>query len=212
MIVECLCPPRADGTPRHANGDEITLRERLGFRAVTTIRWGLSLQENPSLADTFSLLTEQYVMHGVETWTVTDAKGRPVPVTQQTIRDVLLVNDKAAQDVADAADDKYGEVILPLLVRVSASSPATPTDDSISASPSLPPKRPRRSKRSSTTTSRMAGTATITTLHAGGSSSSPNSRLGAVLDSRKPLRKPASFGSATPQAVTADGTARRGVG
>jgi hypothetical protein len=65
VTVACLCPARADGTPRHPNGDEIQLRERLDFKAATTVRnaVGLARAEDPDLpaAEILATLTEHYI-------------------------------------------------------------------------------------------------------------------------------------------------------
>ena len=36
--IECVCPPKAGGEKRHPDGDTVTLRERLDFRAAVTVR------------------------------------------------------------------------------------------------------------------------------------------------------------------------------
>jgi hypothetical protein len=166
VTVACLCPPRADGTPRHPDGDEVQLRERLDFRSATTIRnaVGFARAEDPELsgAEILAILT--------------DADGKPLPVTKPNLRSLLLTNDEAAQVVADAADERYGEQILGPLVRAaSTSSPLTPTNDSTSASKDSPSSNPTPSSPSSTTTIPTAGTGTITSLPAGGSRSSRKS-------------------------------------
>jgi hypothetical protein len=180
VTVACLCPPRADGTPRHPDGDEVQLRERLDFRSATTIRnaVGFARAEDPELsgAEILAILTEHYILFGIEGWTVADADGKPLPVTKPNLRSLLLTNDEAAQVVADAADERYGEQILGPLVRAaSTSSPLTPTNDSTSASKDSPSSNPTPSSPSSTTTIPTAGTGTITSLPAGGSRSSRKS-------------------------------------
>lgn len=180
VTVNCLCPPRADGTPRHPDGDKITLRPRLDFRSATTVRnaVGLARVEDPDLsaAEILAILTEHYVLHGVEGWTVVDEKGKPLPVTKPNLRAILLTNDVAATTVGDAADAVYQEQILgPLVSKASTSSPPGPTTDSMSASTDSPSSIPNPSSPSSTSTIPTAATGTITSLPAGGSRSSRKS-------------------------------------
>jgi hypothetical protein len=181
IAIDCICPARADGEPRHADGDRVTLRETLDFRSVTAIRHGISLLEADGseamhAAEVLAVLTEGYVIYGIESWTLADEKGKPVPVSRAAIREHILSRVDVASVVGDAADELYGEkVLLPLLVRASKSSPTTPTEPSTSVRTDSPERRPRPSKRSSTTTSPTDGTGTITSLRDGGSNSSRSS-------------------------------------
>jgi hypothetical protein len=187
--IPCLCPPKADGGPRHEH-DEVKLRDKLGFREAEAIRNTLVIAkgEDPDLSagEILAILTEGYILHGVESWTIQDLddKNRPftVPVTKPNIREKLLSDPVLAQPIGDVADDLYKEAVyLPLVRRALASSEPSQTDESTSASPSDPktptgsPSPRKLSKRSSTTTIQTGGTATITSLHGGGSSSSPSS-------------------------------------
>jgi len=156
------------------------LRERLDFRAALTARNTMVLlkEEDPdvSSAEILAALTETYLVLGVESWSLVDAKGKPLPVSKAAIREVLLTKPDIAMEVGDAADALYSAaVILPLLARAQTSSPPTPTTESTSAkTPSLP-KPPKPSKRSSITTIPMAATGATSPSPAGDSSSSPNS-------------------------------------
>lgn len=179
VSIPCPCPPKADGEPRHA-GDTVVLRERLDFRAVTTIRKAVAIvqAEDPGAgaAEILAALTEHYLLSGVESWSLVDAKNKPIEVTRPNIRDFLASID-AATTVSDAADELYAPtVLLPLLARAQSSSPPTQTDTSTSAKTSSTPQRPKPSKRSSTTNTRTGGTGTITRLPVGDSSSSPSSK------------------------------------
>lgn len=181
--IRCPCPAKADGKPRH-DTDTVTLRATLDFRRATSIRnaAGEAKIEDPdiSTADMLAVLTESYLLHGIEAWTLRDAKGQPIPVSKPAIRDYLLADPVLAEPVADAADDLYNPVIvLPLVRRALASLQPSPTDESTSPTTTSRRKRPRPSKPSSTSTSQTAGTATISPLRAGGFSSSPNSATAA---------------------------------
>ena len=180
VAVTCLCPPKATGEVRHPAGDEITLRERLDFRAALTARNTMVLlkEEDPdvSSAEILAALTETYLVLGIEAWSLVDAKGKPLPVSKAAIREVLLTKPDIAMEVGDAADALYSAaVILPLLARAQTSSPPTPTNGLTSAKMPSSPKRPKPSKRSSITTIPTAATVTTSPSPAGDSSSSPSS-------------------------------------
>jgi hypothetical protein len=180
--IACPCPPKADGTVRHPDGDEVTLRERLDFHAATTIRKGIGLLylEDPgaSTAEVLALLTEQYVLFGVRAWTVVDDRGKPIEVSKPAIREVLLSGRVDISGLADAADELYAPaVMLPLLAAAQSSSPPSPTDmTSTSATTTGPQRLPRPLRRSSTSTTRTGATGTITSLPGGVSSSSPSTK------------------------------------
>ena len=132
MKIDCICPPK-DGAVRHPDGDSITFREKLDFRAVATIRWAVAINRETdpgvSLAEQFGLISELYVLEGVESWTLVDARGKPIEVSKPAIREHLLPFDQA-QFVADYAEGLYQEVMLPLLRAASTSSEPTPTNGS----------------------------------------------------------------------------------
>ena len=159
--IDCICPPKADGAPRHDH-DTVTLRERLDFRSVTAIRHGISLLERDEgtyVSEVLAVLTEGYVLHGIESWSLVDAKGKPLPLSRQAIRETILADIEVASVVGDAADEMYGPtVLLPLLQRASRSSQGTPTAPSTSP-PTGSSRKPRTpSKQSSTTSSPTDGT------------------------------------------------------
>lgn len=175
--IGCLC----GGT--HPDGDTVTLRDRLDFRSATTIRKAIGMVNedgDTEAPEILAVMTEWYALLGIEAWTLTDDRGKPLPVTRAAIREKLLDNPDALMDtltVADAADELYMPVILlPLLVRASTSSLPTPTAPSTSAPTDSSEKPPKPSKRSSTTSTRTDGIATITSLPVGDSSTSPSTR------------------------------------
>ena len=182
--IRCVCPPKADGSPRH-EGDTVTLRDTLGFVATQTARNAIHLARSDAremgvdldAAYALAVLTEQYLMLGISAWSLVDEKGKAVPVNRATVR--AFMEDPDADDVvslvADEADGVYaGKVMLPLLRAASNSSPHTPT---ASTSPTRgsgkAPAKP--SKPSSISTIPTADTATTSKSRAGGSSSSRNS-------------------------------------
>jgi len=180
MNIECICPPRADGEPRHPAGDTVTLRERLDFRAALTARNTMILlkTEDPDAgtAEILAALTETYLLVGVESWSLVDAKGKPVEVSKAAIRECLLSHPDVAMTVGNAADELYSaSVILPLVALARTSSPPTPTTESTSAPRPSSVKRPRPSKPSSITPFRTDVTVTTSALPVGVSSSSQSS-------------------------------------
>lgn len=176
VTIDCACPGG-----RHPEGDTITLRDRLDFRTATTIRKSIALGSDDGTplgaAEVLAILTEGYVLYGIEAWTLVDDRGKPLPVTRSSIRDRILDSPTAyvsATMIGDAADDLYGpQVLLPLLARASISSPPLPTEPSMSPKPG-PAKLPRPSKRSSTSTTRTDGIEATSPSLAGVSSSSPS--------------------------------------
>jgi hypothetical protein len=173
--IECICPPTADGQTRHPGGDTVTLKATLGFRDAVSIRneVGLLSLDDPDVSTgaILATLTESYLLYGVESWSLVDEKGKPVPVGRAAIRDRLLTHLEAAVAVGEAADELYAAaVVLPLLLKASKSSPPTPTNGSTSAPKASRPTRPKRSSPSSTITSPMAATAMTSSSPAGVSS------------------------------------------
>jgi hypothetical protein len=180
VTIECICPPKADGSPRHPAGDTVTLRERLDFRAALTARNTMILVKtgdpDAGTAEILAALTETYLLVGIESWSLTDGKGKSVEVSKAAIRECLLSHPDVAMTVGNAADELYSaSVILPLVALARTSSPPTPTTESTSAPKPSSARRPKPSKPSSITPFPMDATATTSPLPAGASSSSRNS-------------------------------------
>jgi hypothetical protein len=178
--ITCPCPPKADGEPRH-DGDTVMLRDRLDFRAATTIRKaiGMLYLEDPeaSAAEVLALLTEHYLLFGIAGWSMVDEKGKPTACGKTAIRRFIEDRPDIAEMIGDEADGLYSEqVMLPLVARAQRSSAPSPTAGSTSTRNNSPPKRPRRSRQSSTTTTPTDATGTITRLPVGGSDSLQSSR------------------------------------
>lgn len=178
VLIDCPCPPKA-GEPRH-DQDTVTLREHLDFRSGVTMRKAIALlyAEDPGAtgADVLAVLTEHYLLEGIEAWTLVDDKGERIEPSKPAIRTFLADHPDLAMTVGDQADDLYAEqVLLPLVKRAQMSSPDSPTDGSTSARNGSSEKAPKLSKRSSTTTTPTDATASLTSLPAGDSSSSQSS-------------------------------------
>jgi hypothetical protein len=179
--IGCVCPPRADGAARHPNGDRVTLRDRLDFRAATTIRKAVALagEDGPAdAAEILAIMTEWYCLLGIDSWTLADRAGKAIPVSRAAIREHFLDNPSAyaqTTELADAADALYMEtVLLPLLAAASTSSPPTPTAPSTSVTTPSSPKPRKPSRPSSTTSTPTAAIARTSSSLDGASSSSPS--------------------------------------
>jgi hypothetical protein len=170
----CICPPKTNGDPRHPAGDTVTLRPTLSFRAAIAARNTIAVAKTDdpdiSVAETLALLTEQYLLLGIESWTLVDAKGQEIPPDRPAIRAFLEEHTTEAMAISDEADDLYRDaVLLPLVAMASASSPPTPTESSTSPTNGHAETTPKPSKRSSTSTSRTAVTGTTPQSPAGAS-------------------------------------------
>lgn len=144
VTVTCLCPP--DGT-RHPDGEVVTFRETIDFRTASiarkSVEWLRYEDPEADVPEVLAVLSEFYLLHCIERWTIRDAKGKPVEVSKAAVREYVLPNATAAFDLAEAADELYQEVILlPLVARASKSSPPTLTNGSTS-----PPKPSGRSRK-----------------------------------------------------------------
>lgn len=177
MNIKCVCPPKPDGSPRH-DEDEVTLRERLDFRAAVAIRNAVSLLKNEdpdaSTADVLATLTEGYLLNGIASWTLVDAKNKPLEPSRANIRVFLEEHTDEAMDLANEADSMYMEsVMLPLIVRGSTSSQPTPTTSSTSRKTGSKVALQKPSRPSSTSTTPTDDTGTTSQSQDGDSSSSP---------------------------------------
>lgn len=136
---DCSCP----GTP-HPDGDIAHLRPWLDYAsgAEVVAAMGKVGDDTSRFAE---LVGPVLIRRGVVAWNVLDEKGEPVPVTPAAL-DGLRWED--AYELADKADDLYGEQILaPLVKRMNESSKAGPTNGST---------RPRRSAKPRTRSARSS--------------------------------------------------------
>ena len=172
-VILCVCPDKADGSTRHPDGDTVTLREKLDFRSALTARNTVILikqdDDQASVADILAALTEVYLLVGIKSWTLVDAKGKAIEPNRNTIRAFMDDFPDEAMQVGDEADALYSEaVITPLVARASTFSPPTPITGSTSATngASPVPRKPR--KPSSITTTPMGGTEKMSASPGGG--------------------------------------------
>lgn len=178
--IRCICPAK-DGEPRH-DSDTVTLRDRLDYRSVTTIRKSMETiwyeDKAVQLAERLAVCTEFYMLMGISAWTLEDEKGKPVPVSHTAIRERLFESAEVVR-VSEVAEEAYNRVVLlPLMEGASKFSPPTPTDE-LTSPTSEPTTLPKPSKPSSITTTRTGGTVTTTSSLDGDSSSSQSSRSAA---------------------------------
>jgi hypothetical protein len=165
--IRCICG--------NHETDTVTLLDRLPYRSVTTIRKSMETvwyeDKAVQLAERLAVCTEFYMLMGITSWSLTDEKGKPIPVSHLAIRERLFESDEVVK-VSEAAEEMYNRVVLlPLMEGASKSSRPTPTDE-LTSPKSEPTTPPKPSKPSSTTTSPTDGIETITSLPVGGSSSS----------------------------------------
>ena len=177
VTIPCICPPTADGQPRHEQ-DTITLRDAFTYREAIALQKDMAMagsDDDATVGDSLAALTEGYMLRGISAWTLVDAKGKPIEVSITAIKGWLLSNMAVAMDVSATAEELYNpSVLLPLVARASTSSATGPTDDSTSA-PTVLPRKPRKPSRpSSTSTTPTDDTATTSLSPAGGSRSSRN--------------------------------------
>ncbi len=178
VTVDCLCPPKGKAV-RHPKGDKITLKPVLDFEAVSACRWAASIMRvtdpEASYAEMFGRVSKLYVVHGIESWTLVDAEGKARDVSPSDVRATVLQNVGAAIAVSDVAEELYGDVMRPLLIGASESSPTSPTDESTSPPTTSSEKPQTPSKPSSISTIPTADTEVTASSLDGVSSSSQSS-------------------------------------
>ncbi len=137
---DCACP----GTPHAEEGDIAYLRPYLDYRggAAVMAAIGKTEKEPERFAE---LVGPVYIERGVTGWNLLDEEGQPVPCTPEAL-DALRWED--AFELAQKADDLYGQQVLsPLVKRMNESSKVGPTNGSTRSHGS--PKRRTRSASSS---------------------------------------------------------------
>lgn len=176
VTIECPCPDKPH------ESDTVSLRAKMhlaGGSALQSLftdhlRAATASDQMPDWNAITGWMTEGYLLNGIVAWTLVDAEGKPLEVTQQTIRSVLLDDFELAQPVAQVADSLYYEAVLaPLVRRLSESLQSSQTSGSTSPtksskaetarrrSPSTrrSSKRPTPLRPSSTSTTQTASTA-----------------------------------------------------
>lgn len=164
QLPRCICP---DPTTHKELGDTVTLPAKPDLRmtliANKAIRWLKTENPKADVPEILAALTETYVRHFVVGWSLLKRDGKklvPLELTAATIEAQLASAVDCAMLVAEAADDRFNDLILDPLVRAASTSlPASPTAESTSASKSNGHSQSRQpSRRFSTSTSPTAGT------------------------------------------------------
>ena len=132
--IPCVCEKA-----RHET-DTITFRDRLDFRSGLAVRKQLALEkdDDPGMGagEILAILTESYLVYGIESWTLKDEKGQPLPVNRTNIRAFLEAHPEEAEQAGNVADSIYQEqILLPLLARASKLSQPSPTPELMSPTP-----------------------------------------------------------------------------
>lgn len=163
--------------------DVITFREKFtdvqGFAIESAI--GFIEETDPDIRPVIVMatLSHWYLLMGIESWTMTDEKGKPLPVTSATIAERVLAFEDVRGAVREPADALYGpQVLVPLVERALRSSRPLQTAPSTSPKPAgTTARRPKRSRQSLISTTPMDVTETISPLRDGAYSSSQNLAL-----------------------------------
>lgn len=174
VTIPCPCPEK-DDEPRHAE-DTVTLRDKLDFRTAVTMQEAVTMIGDVSPEEKLAALDEAYLLYGIASWSLVDAKGKPVPVSRDAVTTYLLSDAAAAMAVFAEAERIYNPVVLlPLVKRGLSSSGSTPTTEPTSAGTSSQAKPQKLPKRSSTTTTPTDGIEVTSPSLVGVSRSSPSS-------------------------------------
>jgi hypothetical protein len=176
VSISCQCPGE------HVT-DTVTFYDRLDFRRATTITKALSFIENTDPvtrpAEVLAVLSEYYLLYGIESWTLVGPDRKKLEVNPAAIRSQLLEHPDVSV-LVEAADEQYQEqVLLPLVRRAASSSRPSQTDEPTSPTPLSNRQSRRRSRPSSTSTIPTAGTETTSSSLDGVSNSSQSSESAA---------------------------------
>lgn len=174
--IPCVC-----SKARHET-DTIIFRDRLDFRSGLAVRKTLALEkdDDPGMGagEILAILTESYLVYGIESWTLKDADNKPMEPTRTNIRAFLESHPEEAEQAGNVADSIYQEqVLLPLLKRASTSQQPSPTPELTSPTPRSSgsrssPEKSKPSKPSLTSITPTDDTETTTSAPAGDSRSS----------------------------------------
>lgn len=141
---DCQC----GGSP-HPDGDVVFFHARLTLDggAVTTmaISGAADLVTKAAKLDLNREISTLFVIHGIASWNFLDDKGKPIPVTEEVIRNGLDWNTTGIHLVRKADELYSEEAFAPFQKPQPSSSARSQTDGSTSASrPSKSPTKPSR--------------------------------------------------------------------
>lgn len=173
--IPCVCVKA-----RHET-DTITFRPRLDFRSGLAVRKQLALEkdDDPGMGagEILAILTESYLVYGIESWTLKDEDGKPLEPSRANIRAFLEAHPEEAEQAGNVADGLYQEqILLPLLARASKLSQPSPTPELMSpmhpsSGRTSTPRRSKQSKPSLTSITPTGNTETTTSPPDGDSKS-----------------------------------------
>jgi len=129
----CLCP----NPDRHPQGETLYFKDDIGFRELAAVDRAVALArqfENvEDDAEIWARVSEFYLLHFIERWTVTDKAGEVIPSNVANVRHYLIERHPlVALDMADRADELYSDaVFVPLVSRERPSPPPGPIDGSV---------------------------------------------------------------------------------
>jgi len=129
---KCLCP----NPDRHPQGETLYFKDDIGFRELAAVDRAVALArqfENvEDDAEIWARVSEFYLLHFIERWTVTDKAGQVIPSNVANVRTYLIERHPLeALDIADRADEFYSDkVFVPLVQRARPSPPPGQTDGS----------------------------------------------------------------------------------
>lgn len=123
---DCACPGTPhDGEDGHDDGDIVVFRPRLPFAAGVE---ALRLIFDPDTETHAANALPVYLREGPESWNLLDEHGKPVPLTREALEALPFADQ---YEIGDQGDTLYGgEVVAPLLRRMSKSSGTSPTTSS----------------------------------------------------------------------------------
>lgn len=130
----CLCP----NAERHPDGETLYFKDDIGFRELAAVDRAVALARQfegiDDDAEIWARVSEFYLLHFIDSWTVTDKRGEVIPSNVMNVRE-LLINRHPIEALAlsDFADELYSErVFVPLAARARQSPPPGLTDASAS--------------------------------------------------------------------------------
>lgn len=151
---DCACPGTPhDGKDGRDDGDIVTFRDRLSFGAGVKALRLIFGDGEPAAANAMPV----YLTEGPESWNLVDGAGRPVELTPEALEALPFADQ---YEIGDQGDTLYGgEVVAPLLRRMSKSSETSPTTSS-SPDPSTSSPTPLRRRGPSSSPSTDASPTT----------------------------------------------------
>lgn len=128
---KCLCP----NPDRHPEGETVYFKDEIGFRELAAVDRAVALARQFEAveddAEIWARVSEFYLLHFIERWTVTNKAGEVIPSNVANVREFLIKRHPLeALNLADRADELFSEsVFVPLVLRARQLPPPGPTGD-----------------------------------------------------------------------------------